>query len=377
VLNRYHSIAIREQAFLACSLLLFCALLAGGCASTSPPPATRPVARGVVTPDSLSRLGTTALEARDYQGALEYFRDALEADPHDSASLRGLVALSLATGDATSAVAYGETNAESGDDVRPQDYVDLVRALRDAGQSQGARVRLEQGVDRFPESAVLQGELGLVLLDDHPAEAEPHLKKALAVGPSGETRVVLKKWAEHLFSAGDYRAARPLLEKYDRRYPGDFDVNMSLAFIYGEDGSPKRALPHYRASVSARPKSVDARVSLARTLEKVGRTDSAIREYEKAIAVSGMSPQIEPVLIAQANLLNKKGEYARVLDLIDKAGAAFPQTPGLSCARGMALGGQGRYDEAIRAFSAAMSDRKWGPFAAAQIDRIRSLRSAH
>lgn len=189
----------------------------------------------------------------------------------------------------------------------------------------------------------------------------------------GAGRTAHRELTRTLFQMRRYDEAADLLLSYNERYPGDFDVNMELAYIYFDRGDQKKALPFYRAAVDANPKSIDARVGLAKALEELGRIDNAIRVYDDALEIRGMTPEMEPVILAQANLLIKRGRYARSLELVESAAERFPETPGLACARGMALAGEERYREAVTAFSRATGDPRWSEFANAQIRRIQSI----
>jgi tetratricopeptide (TPR) repeat protein len=214
--------------------------------------------------------------------------------------------------------------------------------------------------------------------DSATADAEASPVPAKEDASEGEsTQATLRAYGRSLFDQGQYDEAAKALESYDRRYPGEFEVNMELGYIYVQNGDHGAALPRYRIAVDANPKSVDARVALAKTLESLGRVDNAIRVYESAIELRGLTREMEPIIIAQANLLNQRGKYSRTLELIERAGDAFPETVGLSCARGMALAGEGRYDEAIAAFTRASGDPDWNDFANSQIRRIENLRSGH
>ena len=298
---------------------------------------------------------------------------ALDIDPAFAPALRGLADLALETGDPTSAVYYFET-LTTGADATPEDFGRLADALVREGRASDAMKRLGAAAQRYPDEATIQAQYGLLLLENgRTDEALRQLGLAVDIG-GASTRAAHRALGTTLFELRRYGEAASALDSYDRRYPGDFEVNMKLAFIHFENGAFDHALPHYRAAVDAKPTSVDARVGLAKTLEKLGRTASAIRTYEKAIEIRGFAEEMEPVIIALANLLNQTGKYERTLDLVARAGAAFPETPGVACARGMALVGEGRYDEAVEAFARATGDTRWSEFANEQIHRIQNKR---
>jgi tetratricopeptide (TPR) repeat protein len=322
-------------------------------------------------PDSLVTAGRTAAGSGDYARAKEMFDAALMVDPHNVEARRGLAEMSVEMGDPVSAVYYYERLLElSGDHTR--DYIELARVLEKSGRGDGALVLLTEATAAHPNQAQLHRELGYVLLER--GETDKALQQLRLAVDMGAGVTAHRKLADTLFQLERYQDAAAVLESYNERYPGDFDVNMKLAYIYFDRGNHESALPFYRAAVDADPKSVDARVGLAKTLEALDRTDNAIRIYDGILEMRGLTREMEPIIISQANLLNKRGKYARALDLVENAADQFPETPGLSCARGMALAGEGRYEEAAAAFSLATGDPRWSEFANAQIRRIQSIR---
>jgi tetratricopeptide (TPR) repeat protein len=323
----------------------------------------------VTDPDSLVSAGEAAASEGNYALAKQMFDAALESNPESDGAYRGLARIYVATGDSQSAIHYYQTLLEQAGGF-PEDYVELAEVLTRAGRGDEALLLLTEAVTTHPDNARLYAELGSLLLDRNQTEkALRQLRRAVDLGAGRSAHGQL---AHALFATGQYDEAEQVLRSYNDRYPGDFDVNMELAYIYHERGDYKSALPRYRAAVYANSKSIDARVGLAKTLTALDRIDSAIRVYDEALEIRGLTRQMEPVIVAQANLLIQKGKYDRTLKLVERAAKNFPETPGLACARGMALAGEGRYDEAIAAFSQATGDPRWSEFANAQIRRIQS-----
>jgi tetratricopeptide (TPR) repeat protein len=362
---------IRERIFKIRSLsfLPLCLLLAGACATGGPP---RDAAGDqAVDPDSLATAGRKAAAEGDYALAKEMFDAALEADTGHADSYRGLARISLETSDPVSALYYYEILVEQPDAV-PSDYIGLARTLTKMGRSDEALTLLTEAAAAHPDDADLSGELAMQLLEQ--GQTEKGLRQLWLAVDLGAGKAAHKTLARELFELGRYDAVEDVLRSYNDRYPGDFEINMKLAYIYFSRGEYRDALPFYRAAVDANPASIDARVGLAQTLEQLGRIDNAIRVYDDALEMRGLTREMEPVILAQANLLIRRGKYTRSLRLVEAAAQAFPETPGLACASGMALAGEGRYDEALSAFSRATGDPKWSEFADAQIRRIQSMR---
>lgn len=348
------------------------ALLLIGCATGGPPGDGGKSVTSAGDADSLAGDADAASALGDYAGAKSLYDTALAIDPANASALRGLASLYDATNDPASSLHYLERLNESpASDA--SDRVALANALLRADRGDEAVDLLESSLQAAgPDDENLLRNLGLILLargrDD---EAITYLERAVTVSPRSDSRRAL---ANALFEAERYDEAAIVLGAYLEQEPGDFDANMQLGYICSTRGDFEAALPRYRTAVDANPKSIDARVSLGRTLEEVGRLDSAIRVYDKALDMRGLTLEMEPVILAQANLLNKRDKYSRTIELVEGASASFPETPGLACALGMALAGEGRYEDAVAAFARATGDPRWSEFANSQIRRIQSLR---
>jgi tetratricopeptide (TPR) repeat protein len=261
------------------------------------------------------------------------------------------------------------------DTITVEDHIRTARTMAENGRQADAIAYLETKAGSYPGSAALPAEAGLMLLETGDNErAVAQFRRAVAIG-GHQSKRAHRELGRTLFDMERYGEAADVLAGYNDRYPGDFRVNMELGFIYFDRGSYKSALPCYRAAVETRPKSVDAKIGLARTLEQLGRTDNAIRVYHDALSERKLTREMEPVILAQSNLLNQRGRYGDTLDLLDRI--LFAETPGLSCARGLALAGEGNYSEAIAAFSRATADPRWSDFATEQIRRINHTRSTN
>lgn len=353
-----------------CSLL--CALSLGACTAQMAANGGA-VSPGKITPDSLATTAAEQVAAGDLQGGMATYRQALDLDAHHAASLRGMVDVAAAAGDPVTARHYHDTLVATGV-ASASDYAEMAEVLESAGDKRGASDVLSAGLSSFPDDGALNLEAARVALSrSRTGQATGYLKKAMSAGgPSG--RKAHRMLCNTYFDDAEYDAALPLLESYQRKYPGDFQVNMRAAYIHLSRDEFKAASHYYRNAVGANPKSVDARVSLAKCQHELGDLDAAIRSYDKALKVSGLTRQVAEVVLAQANLLNERGKHDRALHLLEECEASFPLTPGLQCARGMALAAVGLYDDAVRAFAAATSDYRYGEFAQSQIRRIQSIR---
>jgi tetratricopeptide (TPR) repeat protein len=357
-----------------CSLFFVIAasLVLAGCLGGSVP--SGGTVTGPADPDSLVESGNRALNRLDPATAKSDFDAALSLAPDYAPALRGQANVAMYTKDRTTAIHYLErlTNLP---DATVEDHILMAGTMAADGRKTDAIVYLEKTASLHPESAAPPTEAGLLLLETGDKDqAMAQFQRAVAIGGVSSKRAH-RALGRMLFDMKSYDEATDVLVGYNDRFPGDFKVNMELGFIYFDSGRYKAALPCYRAAVESNPESIDARVGLARTLDQMGRIDSAIRIYDEAIEMRGIVREMEPVILAQADLLNQRGRYSHTLDLLEKARDVFPETPGLACARGMALAGEGRFDEAITTFGKATTDSQWRNFANEQIRRIRNTSS--
>jgi serine/threonine-protein kinase len=113
--------------------------------------------------------------------------------------------------------------------------------------------------------------------------------------------------------------AVPLLRAAQRRYPGDFWLNLDLGNALHNANMAEEAMGYYRAAVALRPDAGAAHNNLGNALYAINDLDEAIAEYRTAIALDSQ------YAIAHANLgnaLSKKGdldeaiaEYRTAIDL--------------------------------------------------------------
>ena len=357
---------------ITCSLLL--ALFAWGCAGGRPSPDVS-LLPSTSDPDSLSRSGDALIAQQEYSAALVQYRAALNTNPNHAPALRGLASILYLSGDAVGAARQLATLVLL-PNAAPLDFTRYAEVQSNLGDQDGRLSALLAGAERFPASAPIHGALAeLYALRGDVGRAATHVQAALAGGESDASiKRALETLCDYYFEREEYDQARTLLEQYDENFPGHFDTPMRLAFIHFSNESFRTALSYYRSASSAKPLSVDARVAAAKCLDKLGREGAAIEAYRKALQVHGMSRKAEPIILAQANRRTREGDYDRALELVERAQRAFPLTPGLSCAHGLALDGLGEYALAIKAFQAATGDPQWSEFANAQIRRLRTSR---
>ena len=353
------------------SISLCALVLLSACGATGLPENSQGTTDGPGA-DSVAVIASERAQVGDFGAAMLLYRSVLESDPNHVPSLRGMEVIAAQSGDAvTTAHYYGRL--QQIESLERDDVLILAGAERRAGDVESAVARLESGARRFGDDPHILAQLGLLLANmGRQGDARRYLELAIEASSGGE-RQAHRALGDLLFESGDYVAALPVLLSFQERYPGDFVTSMRAGYILDDSGEYDAAVIHYRAAIDARPSSVDARVGLARAYEGMGDVDKAIRAYDRAIRQRGTVREVEPVILAQSNLLNRKGRFDRTIELLEQARSSFELSAGLECALGMALAGEGHYDDAIVAFESATSDRQYGDFARSQIRRLERL----
>jgi tetratricopeptide (TPR) repeat protein len=332
-----------------------------------------PTPRAGNDPDSLYSHANSAVSEGKYLDALRLYQTALDLDPDHKACLRGCADLHEKTNDPRSARAY-YTKLTSSESPSPDDFLGLARVTTSLSDDAGTLEALEKAASRFPDHAEVQYQLGVFFAEHSQSrQAAACFRKATHI--DDQNRNAYLALGDIEFDLHHYDEARRHLVSYLKFNPSHFRSNMRVAFIHFQNSEFDRALPFYRRAIETNSSSIDARVGLASTLEKLGRRQAAIRAYHEAINNSEDIHLLEPVIQSLTNLLNQEYEFEKTIALLKRLPPKVSRTPGLSCALGIALAGEGRYADAVNALERALGHPRWGPFAVNQIQTIKSLKS--
>ena len=179
-----------------------------------------------------------------------------------------------------------------------EDFLDLSRQQASGGDIAAAIATLESGRATFPNDYAWDNALGELSLNaGNEAAAIKYFKSAADGGGSGSGEASAQL-ANIYFESENYDAALPYLKTANTATPGDFTVNMRIAYIQFQRERYDAALDHYRNAIDAKPESIDARVGLAKSYEKTGNEKAAIRSYKKVLKEKGLSPRMEPLVLA-------------------------------------------------------------------------------
>jgi tetratricopeptide (TPR) repeat protein/tRNA A-37 threonylcarbamoyl transferase component Bud32 len=130
---------------------------------------------------------------------------------------------------------------------------------------------------------------------------------------AGQPPSILVHLGKYLAQVGGWSAAVEVLGQAQRRFPGDFWVNYSLAMSLNEQkpARPAQAIGFFRAALAIRPQSRIAHFSLARALLNEQLTAEAVAHFRQADLLAGGGGRSFDALVRMGDQLIREGEYSR------------------------------------------------------------------
>jgi len=334
------------------------------------------------TPDLMEQ-GNQALDAKQYDRAVELFTQAAGADPKDYAAEFQLgLAYSLLGKDAEAVPHYKAALA-----LKPGLYegqLNLGLSLLRAKQPAAAQPYLESALEQ-KSSATAEAALGRAIArQGNPAAAEPHIRKAIAMDPS--RRDDLLELAS-LYEAA-HRPAQAIA--IYRQFPDQSGAQERLSVLLADSGHPSEAVEALEAAVATTPTEQN-RMALAEAyvranqlakaepivallvgLEPRDRQTRLIygqilrdeRKLAEAATQFGILTEIRsdsPEAWSElANVLMAMEQFPRALDALDHVRALGAENAGHVFYRAVALDHLNRKPEAIESYNRflAMSQGK-------------------
>ena len=181
-------------------------------------------------------------------------------------------------------------------------------------------------------------------------ELEREPEKEAFLPSMGEVEA-LENWARQFLSEGNASKAMEYVERALRIKPELPRLMKLKADIFYEMGRYADAETWYRKALSYDSGYVDAWLSLASALRKLGRDDEALIAMERA---SALRPDDYGLWIEKGLILYEKGMYDEALLSFTKATEINPSGKEAWNNRGLALKKMGRFEEAVDSFNRAI-----------------------
>jgi len=225
------------------------------------------------------------------------------------------------------------------------DYAELAFLIR-SRQPGEALTLLTEGAAKFPQSASLQANLGLVhqeagVLD----EALTHLKAAHALAPQDPRAAAL---LANLYLRLDWLpAARHVLDSLSDAARQDPNVAIARADLVLRSGDARAARDLLEPLTQAPGAPPSVWLLMGKLASLRGDAAAAVAEYEKALKGSPDSPQIRSQLGRALRAMHTPEATQRAVKLAREALAQHPRDPLASRSLGLALAEAEEYDEAL------------------------------
>lgn len=357
--------------------------------------------------------GMKALEARNYEQAVQSFTKATEADPKDYAALFHLaLAYSLAGKDAEAvprykrvlelkpslyeaelnlgvlllggkqsreALAYLESAAaKKPKEFRPNFY--LAEALVAEGRFNDAEPRYVAALAADPKSAAAEAGLGRALArQNRLPEAEPHFRHAAELDQAyrevllelaslfeaakrgsdaiaiyrqfPDNPAVRERLGELLLESGKSEDAAANLETAVASSPTTAN-RLALAMAYLRLKQMEKALPLLQQTVAAEPSNPELRMTYGRALRDAHRYPDAAQQFYRA---TQLKPDSKPAWNEFAAMLILTGNYPQALAALDKIASLGGETVAHHYFRAMIYDKARQYKEALACYEKFLS----------------------
>lgn len=267
-------------------------------------------------------LGRAQAASKKPDAAIASYQEAVRLNPLATDAKVALARLQLASGHSDSSLALAEEALKS----QPQNAdarLVLVQGLISRGDLQRAQTELDALEGKFPNSAAVQVQRGMLLgRQKHEAGARQAFERALALQPGSleasaglvaldlSTRRVddAKKRVDDLVknpgaktpavmlaartyaAVGDLKTSEQLLRRILAGDPSYLGAYSALGQIYAKQGRLDAALAEFDALVQRDPKPVAALTLSGMILESQGKTADAQARFERAMQIDAAAP---------------------------------------------------------------------------------------
>jgi len=241
---------------------------------------TDTAARAPANPRAHYNLGFELAAAGRRTEAVAAYTRAVTLDPRYVLARVNIATLLTLDGRAAEALPHAQAAAGLDPDSATALGV-LGRARFETGDAPGAIDAFARAVQLAPDDEGARRNLGLALLRrGEPERALEHLERAAALRPDADLLVSIAG-AHH--ALGRTAEARRSLEAAVRLRPGHGMAHFQLGQLLVESGDPEKAVPHFEEAARAMPRAVPPLYNLGLTLHATGRTEEAIRCFEKVL----------------------------------------------------------------------------------------------
>jgi tetratricopeptide (TPR) repeat protein len=222
----------------------------------------------------------------------------------------------------------------------------LAQALLENGQPGEAIAHYTKAAEIKPDLAEVQSNLGNALLrGGRLDEAVTHLQRALEIDPAyaeayHHLGTVLMKKGQTSEAIAYYQKALQLNTSY-----ADAHNDLGVAFL--RTGQLEEAIEHYKQAVAIKPDSAEMQYNLGNAVARTGDWAGAIACYQVALHVERDSVKAAKIRNNLGAALEKLGKSDEALEQFNEALQVNGNYPEAHCNVARILARRGRRDEAV------------------------------
>ena len=216
-------------------------------------------------------------------------------------------------------------------------------------QYAGAETLYRMTLRANPSCWLARVNLGILLVDDRPDEAEPNFREALRLRanlPEGHYNLGCI-----LHRRGQLEEARFQYTEALRLSPALAEAHNNLGDVLRRTGRLEDAIREGEAAIRLAPKSAEARYTLGLSLQDSGRSDDAIAQFTEAVRLGLDGAELRYKFGAA---LHQAGHVEESVTQYAEALRLRPAYPEVHANLGAALQTIGRSDEALAHFREAL-----------------------
>ncbi len=277
-------------------------------------------------PDSASAqfmLGRVQAARRQPEAAIAAYQEVLRLNPRATDAKLALAQLHLAQGQPDASVGLA-TEALNNEPSNPDAELMLVRGLLSKGELDRAETELAKLTARFPNSAVVHTQMGMLLgRRNNPAEARAQFERARELDP--KSLEALGGLVALDLAAKDVAGARALVDERAAADPSA-DVLMLSARTYAASGDVAGAERLLRRVIELDSENLTAYSALGQVLVAQGKLDQARTEFENLVERSPKSvaalTMVGIILQTQGDIDGARDRFERAVELDPNAAVA-------------------------------------------------------
>ncbi|MDP3842214.1 MAG: tetratricopeptide repeat protein [Oxalobacteraceae bacterium] len=314
-------------------LIASLSLMLAACAAVQPETATAPQAETEATAEPVASglpQGHPELDQADTGPAPEAIQDPLPAATLTNEILFKLLAAEIAYQRDQWQAAYIAVLGVAQETRDPRIARRAAEIAMSASQPAEALAAIRLWRELAPHAeAAAQLYLGLVILSDNPAEAQPTLAQRLAAASPQERGELITQIQRLLLRAGNKTTAFNMLEQLLAPYAGLPQTPLALAQSALAKGDRERALQEAGSALKAEPDSELAVLTLAQMSADQNAAVAVLTQFLDS------HPQAHEVRIAYARILIEQKQFEPARKQFEALLKAQPQDPAVMYALGI------------------------------------------